>query len=69
MAEKMGGPTQVLVSHWSAQSSKTPIPESGREKSQRERQIARCQLYLQSFVKTALSIFVVCIAFAESLGN
>lgn len=29
----MGGPTQVLVSYWSAESSNTPIPESGRGKS------------------------------------
>lgn len=27
----MGGPTQVLLSYWSEQSSKTPIPESGTE--------------------------------------
>lgn len=27
----MGGPTQVLLSHWSGQSPKTPIPESGTE--------------------------------------
>lgn len=31
---KMGGPTQVPVSHWSGKSSKTPIPAPGKEKSQ-----------------------------------
>lgn len=51
----MGGPTRVLGSHWSEQTSKTPIPDSGGEKSQ----MALCQSYLQDLVQAALNLFVI----------